>query len=97
MIKYEITEGKGGRIIVVNADDLQRYALHTKEDIEIEFQRVGSQAIAVTTGQIMVYRKPTGLAYHKEYMKHNARSLWLGFTPRFDRLARNMYEYEKTI
>ncbi len=97
MLKYNITEGTNGRVIVVNAVDLQRWALHDTKDQPLQFKRTGSQAIAITKGQITVYRKPTGLTYHKEYMLHNGRSLWLGFHPNFERLARNLYEYQAKI
>lgn len=97
MLRYNITPGINGRIIIVQADDLQRYALHDSQDKPLTFKRIGSQAVAVAQSEVTIYRKPTGLSFHKEYMLHNGRSLWLGFTPRFDRLARSMYEYESRI
>lgn len=97
MLKYNITEGTGGRVVILQADDLMRYALHDSNDTPIKFIRKGSHAIAITTTPVTVYRKPTSLALHKEVMLHNARSLWLGFTPKFDRVARNLYEYTETI
>jgi hypothetical protein len=97
MLKYDIVKQETGRILVVKADDLQRYALHDSKDNPLVFKRTGAQAVAITSGTIKVYRKPTGLQFHKEYMLHNGRSLWLGFHPNFERLARNLYEYIKEI
>lgn len=97
MLKYNIIPGKVGRVIIVKAEDLQRYALHDVNDVPLMFRPKGAQAVAITSGIIKVYHKPTGLAFHKEYMVHNGRSLWLGFYPRFDNLARNMYEYIQEI
>jgi hypothetical protein len=97
MLKYNLYEAKNGRVIIVKADDLQRWGLHDTNDKPLKFTKVGSQAVAVTHSEVKIYRKPTGHQFHKEYMLHNARGLWLGLVPQFDRLARNMYEYKKTI
>jgi hypothetical protein len=97
MLKYNIEEGQNGRVILVSTDDLQRWALHDSNDIPLHFEISGKQAIAVTHGPIKLYRKPTGLHFHKEYMIHNGRSLWLGFYPDFSRLARNMYDFRQYI
>lgn len=98
MLKYNIVNGtNNSKIIIVSANDLQRYALHDSTDTPLEFKQKGGQAVAVAHGNITIYRKPTGLTFHKEYMLHNARSLWLGFYPDFTRLSRNLYEYEQTI
>jgi hypothetical protein len=97
MLQYNITEAQGGRVLVVAADDLQRYALHDADNKDLPFTRVGSKAVAIAHSPIKVYRKPATATIHKEYMQHNARSLWLGFIPNFDRLARNLYEYKQTI
>jgi hypothetical protein len=112
MFKYNLTEGQGGRLIVVSADDLQRYALHDEHDQPLQFKRLAirctckrqpephthdGQAVAIATGPVKVYRKPSPAEYHKEYMLHNRRCLWLGADANFGYLARDMYEFQQVI
>lgn len=93
MLKYNITECKGGKLITVSCNDLLRWALHDTNDIPLKFNRIGNEAAAIATTPVKLYKKPNLTQHHKEYMLHNSRSLWQGFTPQFDRLARNLYEY----
>lgn len=102
MLKYEIKQGGTGRAIIVLADDLQRWALHDSDDIPLEWEPLGKRkALAISTTPVKVYRKPHGLAYHREYMLHNARELRIGARfgtiQQFDTLLRNMYEYIQSI
>lgn len=98
MLKYNIVTGSdGGRVVIVKRDDLQRWALHDEHDTPLVFKPIGTQAIAVVHGDIRLYKKPSEHSLHYEYIRHNARALWLGLVPQFDTLARDNYDYEGTI
>jgi hypothetical protein len=102
MLKYNIQEGNGGRIVQVTANDLMRYTLLDVNGKPLHWHRVGGQAVAVTTGAVAVYRKPTATEIHREYMAHNARGHWLGskysrLPRKFERLITNLSEKEATI
>lgn len=101
MIQHKIIENITGRVIVVRANDLMRYSLYSGNK-PLQFKRTGGRAVAVCTGKIAVYRKPSANEIHKDYQAHNARGLWLGSTfknmrPEFDRLVHNLSEYEGLI
>lgn len=97
-LKYEIVANtNNNRILIVLANDLMRWALFDSNDTPLKFKRVGSKAVAITSGIIKVYRKPTGLQFHKAHMQHTGRSYWLGFKPKYEELINNMLEYEGTI
>jgi hypothetical protein len=102
MLKYNIEEGQGGRLVTVSTDDLQRWALHDASDTPLKWQAIGAKSIAITSGTVLVYRKPYGLTLHREYMLHNSKALYLGarfneLVPEFDRLIRNMYDFKQYI
>lgn len=97
MIKYTITQGNNGRIIQVNAKDLQSWALFCN-DTPLQFKRIGGQAIAIVTDAIQVYHKPNIMTFHKEYMLQNSRLQWHSNTsPDVDMLVSGLLEFDCTI
>jgi hypothetical protein len=64
---------------------------------QVQFRKAGSKLIAAVTGGVMVYKLPKVNEFHREYMAHNARALWLGLQSDPDRLVDNMLEYVETI
>lgn len=101
MLRYKIVPGKVGRVVIVQAEDLQRWALHDSNDMPLKWETAGAKAVAITSGMVKLYRKPTGLRFHYDYLLHNSRALRegarFGTVPELETLVRNLYEFIQEI
>lgn len=94
-------QGKGdNRILIVPQNKSHRF--HFRQILngritDVKFRRYGSVIIAPVSDKVLVYTKPKAAEFHREVMKHNARGLWLGYIPNFDRLEQNMLDFYEII
>lgn len=94
---YNLTES---RIITLPEIDGLRYrfkAVYNDTVTPVKLVYTDNGYIGYFTGALQVYRVPSASTIHREYMKQNSRTLWLGVTPDFDRLASNMLDYIETV
>lgn len=94
-MKYAIYHLNNGRAIEVHADMLMRFAFYEvigENRERIKFRRKDNKCLGYATGEIIIFRKPTSNAFHKEYIKNNCRLLsgWGGIS--HDNLVENMLE-----
>ena len=100
MKPYDIYPGENSKIIVIPANQLMRLVFYefigdVKE--RIKFKRAGSRCMAVATGDIIVFKKPTSNEFHWAYLKNNARILAGWPTISQDNLVENMLEIVEII
>lgn len=94
-------EGKGkSRILLLQGAQAHRFKFSQiiGEKLEpVHFKRAGGKLIAVVSDCVLVYKVPNAHKFHKEFMQHNARAMWMGMQSQPDRLLENMLEFEETL
>lgn len=97
MIQHEIIESTTGRVIIVRANDLMRYSLYSGNK-PLQFKRTGGRAIAIAAGPVKVFKKPGIVAFSKEHILQNNRTLYhFNSIADDDMIINGLSEYEKEI
>lgn len=97
---YSIYGTGRDRVLVVARNDTTRFKFFHKVanvKVPVVFRPLGNNAIAKVGRDVLVYRKPHAMTYHKELMRQNARALWLGSTVNPDAVLVDLLEYHETI
>lgn len=91
-------QGEGvQRVLVVAKAAAHRFRFTNDKREPVRLRIAGSKLVAVVSGAVVVYAKPTANEFHRELMQHNARAMWCGLQSDPDRLVDNMLEYVETI
>lgn len=97
---YEIYGDEDIRMISIPVNKMHMYRFFFYKDnvkTRVKFKRIGGYCYGYALNSVYVYTKPKAHEFHYEVMKHNARSLWLGMKPDFERLQNNMLDFYEIV
>lgn len=101
MREYIVYGDGTDRVLLVHKSLGHRYKFYTTDSnakkIPVKFKLFGCNLMAAVSDIVFVYQKPNSHTWHYEVMRHNARSLWLGLQPDYDRLENNLLEFLEII
>lgn len=95
---YSIHGTGESRVLELQASSSHRFRFWHKEGKEqVRFKKMGGKLIAAVAGIVTVYKMPSANDFHREFIAHNNKALWLGLQSDAQRLVDNMLEYIEQI